>query len=243
VGLHRSQPGEVADPPRVLKYRVEPLTQTEAQAVLEAVQQHRLAALYSVGLAIGLRLGEALGLRWEDVDLERGTLLVRQALQRIDGEWRFVEPKTEQSRRVIPLPAVAVAALKAHRDRQTWERKAAEKGEGWHETGLVFCAPDGSPQFAQNITRTFQGLLVRAGLKPRRFHDLRHACCSLLLAQGVPPGTVMEILGHSNIQTTMMIYREVTQDAKRQGIAKLDFLTLDPQTTVVNTVVNPRIRG
>ena len=123
---------------------MEPLTQAEAQAVLKAVQKHRLSALYSVALAI----------------------------------------------------------------RQTWERKVAEKGEGWARVGAgVLCAGRLAAVCAEHHPDV-QGLLVRAGLKPRRFHDLRHACCSLL-AQGVPPGTVMEILGHSNIQTTMMIYREV----------------------------------
>lgn len=219
-------PAEAATPPRIEKRHVAPLTTGEAKQLLAAVQSHRLAALFTVGLACGLRSGEVRGLQWSDVglDAEHPVMRVRQQLQQVDGCWQLVEPKTEQSRRTIPLPAVAVAALREHRKRQLQERLKA--GSEWQESvpDLVFTSPIGRPVLAQNLSRTFGALLAKAGLPERRFHDLRHACCSLLLAQGVPPGTVMEILGHSNLQTTMMIYREVTQAAMREGVKALDFL-------------------
>jgi len=219
-----------ATPPRAVKHHVEPLTPEEAKVLLAAVKGHRLAALFTVGLAVGLRAREALGLTWQDVDIDgpSPTLHVRHTLQRIDGEWQLNEPKTEASRRELPnLPPVVVTALKAHRKEQLAEQLKA--GQEWRENnrlGLIFTQPKGEPVMVQNIARTFQGLLTAAGLKPRRFHDLRHACCSLLLAQGVPPGTVMEILGHSNLSTTMHIYREVTQQAKAQAMSAMDFLAV-----------------
>lgn len=217
---------QAASAPRVIKRHVEPLTLLEAKQLLGAVESHRLRALFTVGLACGLRAAEALGLRWEDLDLECSVpvLHVRNTLQRIDGQWQLNEPKTESSRRTIPLPAVAVKALSGHRKRQLGERLKA--GNKWRQPlpELVFTDPLGQPVMGQNLSRTFSALLVKAGLPERRFHDLRHACCSLLLAQGVPPSTVMEILGHSNMTTTMHIYREVSQAAMREGVKALDFL-------------------
>jgi integrase len=216
-------PAAAAIPPRAVRHVVQPLSPAEARQLLTAVQDHRLSALFTVALACGLRLGEALGLTWEDVDLDAGRVQVRQALQRVDGEWRRVEPKTERSRRVIPLPAVAVAALKDHRRRQLKdELKAKHWDHAWD--GLVFRQEDGSPVYANNISRTFGDLLAKAGLARRRFHDLRHACASLLLAQGVPPSTVMEILGHSNLATTMHIYREVSTQAMGDAAGVMDRL-------------------
>ncbi len=217
-------PAAEAKPPRVEKRHVEPLTLSEAQQLLDAIQGHRLAALFTVALASGLRSAEARGLRWDDVELDATVpvLHVRHQLQRLDGEWRLVEPKTDRSRRSIPLAAVAAEALRRHRTRQLTERLKA--GSEWQ--GLVFTDERGRPVLAQNLSRTFGTLLAKAGLPERRFHDLRHACCSLLLAQGVPPSTVMEILGHSSMTTTMHIYREVSQAAMQDAAKALDSLAI-----------------
>jgi len=210
-----------AVPPRVPRHVVQPLSSIEAQQLLGAVRGHRLAALFTVALASGLRLGEALGLRWDDVDLDDGHLHVRQALQRVNGEWQLVEPKTERSRRTIPLAAVAIEALQEHhRQQRKDELKAVHWDRAWD--GLVFRQADGSPVYINNVSRTFGELLRKAGLPVRRFHDLRHACASLLMAQGIPPSTVMEILGHSNLATTMHIYREVSIQAMGEAAGVMD---------------------
>ncbi|HEY8695656.1 MAG TPA: site-specific integrase [Chloroflexota bacterium] len=228
-GLLARNPAANAQPPRLEKRHVAPLTLGEAQQLLAAVQSHRLAALFAVGLACGLRSAEARGLRWEDLELDadQPVMRVRRQLQQLDGQWQLVEPKTDNSRRTIPLPAVAGEALRGHRVRQLSERLKA--GSEWQQPvpGLVFTDERGRPVLAQNLSRTFGTLLARAGLPERRFHDLRHACCSLLLAQGVPPSTVMDILGHSNMATTMHIYREVSQAAMAEGVKALDFLAAE----------------
>jgi integrase len=213
----------LVDGPRVPHHDVQPLAPSEAQTLLEAVRTHRLGALFSVALSVGLRQGEALGLRWEDVDLEGGTLTVRKTLQRIAGEFVLLEPKTARSRRTIALPSVAVRALRTHRARQMEERLMA--GSMWEdEWDLVFTTATGRPLHGTNVTRAFQQLLASAGLRRQRFHDLRHSCASLLLAQGVHPRVVMETLGHSQIALTMNIYSHVLPELQREAAARMDEL-------------------
>ncbi|MDR3084133.1 MAG: tyrosine-type recombinase/integrase [Streptomyces sp.] len=199
------------------------LTPDQAAQVLEAVATDRLAALYTVALALGLRQGEALGLQWHDVDFTHRRLTVRRQLQRIGGESRFVPLKSARSElertRVLPMPAVVVEALQVHRARQ-----GHELGTVPLPTGLVFCRRDGSPLINSNVTKGFQTLLERSGLPRMRFHDLRHSCASLLIAQGVAPRTVMEILGHSSISTTMNIYAHVGAALLEESSAAMDRL-------------------
>src|SRR5262249_9803415 len=160
-----------------------------------------------VALAIGLRPGEALGLRWQDVDLEAGVLRVQFALQRIEGRLELDELKTRRSRRSLALPQFAITALAANQRRQEDGRQQA--GELWEDRGLVFATRLGRPLSQRNVIRSFRRSLKSAGLTHRRFYDLRHACASLLLVQGVHPRVVMEILGHSQIGLTMNTYSHV----------------------------------
>jgi integrase len=163
-----------------------------------------------------------LGLPWREVDLDRRELRVSQALQRVDHALILVPPKSERSRRVLPLPPFLVDALRAHRVRQLEEQLAAP---AWRDTGLVFTSGTGAPLDERNVTRIFQRFLATADLPRVRFHDLRHSCASLLLAQGVAPRVVMEILGHSQISITMDTYSHVipalTQDAVDRVAAAL----------------------
>ncbi len=213
---------KLVDPPKVERPEVEPLTPEQARAFLKAIEGDRLEALYSVALAIGLRRGEVLGLRWSDVDLEEGTTRVQGSLQRINGELRRVEPKTKRSRRTIALPDAAVAVLRRHRVRQKEERLLA--GSRWKNTDMVFTTRIGTPLEPRNISRHFQRTLKTAKLPRKRFHDLRHTCASLLLAQGVHPRVVMEILGHSQIGLTMNTYSHVIPELQREAAGRMDAL-------------------
>lgn len=146
-----------------------------------------MAARWLVGLALGLRQGEALGLWWDDIDLPNRVLRVRRALQRQRGGGLvFTVPKTARSKRTIPLPAQLVRALEDHKERQDKERAVA--GSLWRGSPCVFTTPIGTPIDPRNDYREFKKLLGRAGLPPVRLHDLRHTAASLLVAQGVPPG-------------------------------------------------------
>ena len=124
---------KLVDPPRSRRYEMHSLSPEEARVFLNTVRGDRLEALYSVAIALGLRQGEALGLRWDEVDLDKCTLKVRYTLQRIDGKPQLVEPKTTRSRRTIIMPQVTVKALRAHLIRQYEERLAA--GTRWKESG------------------------------------------------------------------------------------------------------------
>jgi len=221
-GLVQRNAATLVDPPKVERPQVEPLTPAEARRFLDAVKDHRLEALYSVALALGLRLGEALGLRWQDVDFDRGTLTIRYALQRIEGKLRLVEPKTARSRRTIPLPDSTLKSLRAHQERQAQDRALA--GTRWQERGFVFASTIGTPLDGRNVTRHFQDTLELLGLPRKRFHDLRHTCASFLLAQGVSARTVMEILGHSQITLTLDTYSHVAPSLLSEAASRMDTL-------------------
>lgn len=203
----------LVDSPRVERHEVEPLNPDQARAFLQAASGDRLEALYTVALALGLRQGEALGLRWEDIDLDTGNLHVRKQLQRIDGKLRLTEPKTTRSRRSVALPLFAVDALREHRVRQLEERLLA--GSRWQDQGLVFPSTIGTPLDTRNLVHRYHALLERAGLPRRRFHDLRHTCPTLLLIQGEDLRVVMEVLGHSQITLMANTYQHVVQSLKR----------------------------
>jgi integrase len=206
----------------VPRREVHPLEPAQARAFLEAIRGDRLEALYVTALGTGLRQGELLGLSWGDVDLEAGTLRVRQALQRNRSGLVLVEPKSATSHRVVALPAIVVSALRAHRIRQLEERLGA--GERWpaDPRELVFLSTTGTPLEGVNVTRRFQALLADAGLPRQRFHDLRHACATLLLAQGIAPRVVMETLGHSQISLTMNTYSHVVPSMTRHAAERMD---------------------
>jgi integrase len=195
------------------------LTVNQARTVLKVAKDERLYALYVLALCLGLRRGELLGLRWQDLDLEAGTLEVVQTLQRIGGALRFVRPKTDDSERTIPLPDLCIEALREHRDRQAVER--SEAWPNWQEHGLVFPSRIGTPMEPDNLRRSWGRIRAAAGLHEVRFHDTRHTCVSLLLALGVPPNIVREIVGHSDIEVTMTIYAHASLDDKRAALRKL----------------------
>ena len=179
-----------------------------------------------MALALGLRQGEALGLQWEDVDLESGTLRVRHTLQRVDGAPQLMEPKSARSRRTIAMPSVAVRALREHRTRQLQERLWA--GSRWQKSDYVFTSTIGTPLYSRPTTQRFQRILTAAGLPRVTFHSLRHACASFLLAQGVSPRVVMETLGHSQFSTTMDIYAHVMPAMQRDAAERMDALLAAP---------------
>jgi integrase len=221
-GMLPRNPAELVDPPRVARSEIKPLSAEEAQALLEAVKGHRLEAFYSVAVGLGLRRGEALGLMWEDIDFEAGTLRVVRGLQRLDHKLQLTEVKTETSRRTIKLPRFCVTALRAHRARQLRDR--AKAGESWQNTGLVFTTGVGTPHDPRNVDRHFKQTLKAAGLPEIRLHDLRHSAASLLLAQGVPVKMVSEILGHSGSRITLDVYGHIFDQTRQQAADQMDRL-------------------
>jgi len=226
-GLISRNAAALVSSPKVEQYEIKPLTPSEARTLLRSLRGDRLEALYSVALTMGLRQGEALGLRWPDVDLELGYLRVVKQLQRINGGLQLVEPKTARSRRSLAMPVAIVTALREHRSRQDTERRLAS--DRWTEAGFVFTTPEGKPLDGTAITKQFHRHLERTGLAQRRFHDLRHSCATLLLVQGVSPRVVMDVLGHSQIGLTMNTYSHVIPELRREAADRMDHLLRDQE--------------
>jgi integrase len=206
--------------PRQTKKEMQPLTPEQAKRLLENVHEDRLRALYILAVTAGLREGELLGLRWEDVDLERKLLQVRRQLTRTRDGLSFTAPKRGKAR-VVRLTDLAIAALKAHREAQNEER--AKAGSLWEEMSLVFTSTIGTPVDVGNLTyRSFRPLLKSADLPRIRFHDLRHTCATLLLSKGTHPKIVQEMLGHANISMTMDTYSHVLPDMQEKAVSAMD---------------------
>jgi integrase len=193
--------------PRPAPEEMHPLSEAEARTLLNAAREtgDRFEALYVLAITTGLRRGELLGLRWDDADLDRGTLRVGRALVREGGRYVVGETKTKRGRRRVNLTPRTVAALKAHRKRQLEQR--VRLASLYEDHGLIFASEKGTPLNPENLVkRSFKPLLKRAGLPEIRFHDLRHTCATLLLGRGVHPKIVQELLGHATIAMTLDTY-------------------------------------
>ena len=203
------------------------LTPEQVKSLLGAAKGDRLEALYVLAVTCGLRQGELLGLRWEEVDLEARKLTVRRQVQRSrDGSGLIFVPTKGKKSRTIRLASTTVEALKSHGERQA-EEVASAKGL-WKDPGLVFASTIGTPLDPSNLVdRSFKPLLGRAGLPDVRFHDLRHACATLLLSEGVPIKVVQEVLGHSSASVTMDVYSHVLPDMQEKAAAAMDGLLSD----------------
>lgn len=200
-----------------------PLTPDEARRLLEGLKGDRLRVLHTLMLMLGLRQGEALGLRWSDLDLDGGMCHVRVELTRADGKFQLEELKTDRSRRDLPLNPGVVAVLEDHKSDQDKECSAA--GTAWaDEWGLVFTTKDGHPIHSSTATHGFQRALARLGIEKRRHYDLRHSTASLLINQGAELRDVMEQLGHSQIALTANTYGHIFMDRKKKLAAAMSCL-------------------
>ena len=223
LGLVPRNVGKLVRPPRGKVRSAQSLTTAQARVLLAAIRGDRLEALYRLCLALGLRQGEALGLHWADVDLDRRSLVVHEEVQRVTGEGLvFQEPKSAESARTIKLPQFLVGVLRAHKAQQNELRLAS--GPHWADQGLVFCTRTGRPFDGPNVTKYFQRHVTRAGLPHMTYHDLRHSAVSFMAAEGVPIEVARAILGHADARLTMNVYRHVLQEEHAHAADALDRL-------------------
>lgn len=213
-------PCEAVEPPRVERQE-RPVADRDRMARMLA--ESRDTWLYMpilLAACCGLRRGEALALRWEDMDLPAGTLAVRRSASYTrEGGLQFKAPKSSKSR-VVSLPTYVVQELRRHRGRQAETKLLA--GPGWQDHGLVVTREDGAPRMPDNLTGAFGNLLARHDLPPIHFHDLRHSCATTLLLEGVHVKVVSEMLGHAGIAITMDLYSHVLPSMQEDAARKMD---------------------
>lgn len=212
---------DAVTPPRRGHYEIKPLTMEQAQKFIAAAKGHKLEALFVLAITTGMRRGEILALKWQDINFAQGTLQVRRIFTRAPGN-RYIEsePKTEKSKRSIMLPALTMELLKQHRVHQLEEKLQA--GPQWEDHDLVFCTALGTPMNPSKLLERFNKLLEKAELPHIRFHDLRHSAATILLSMGTHPKVVQELLGHNQISMTMDIYSHVLPTMQKDAMSKLN---------------------
>lgn len=207
------------DAPRLERREMGTLTVDEAKRVLAKAATIRNGARYTVALSLGLRRSEALGLRWADVDLSAGVIHVTCGLARITGKGLVLQDlKNKSSERDIVMPAPVVKALRKHRTAQRKEKLAA--GDFYDDADFVFADLRGKPIDPARDSKAWAALLESIGVPHRRLHDARHTAATLLLLQGVAPRVAMQILGHSQITTTMR-YQHVVDEMQRDAATRM----------------------
>jgi integrase len=218
---------DAVTPPRRGHFEIQPLSMEQAQQFLAIAKGHSLEALFVLAITTGMRRGEILALKWQDITFSQNMLQVRRVFTRRPGN-RYIEaePKTEKSRRSILLAPIVVTLLKQHRARQREAKLKA--GAQWQDLDLVFCTSFGTPLNPSKVVDRFKTLLKRGGLPPIRFHDLRHSAATILLSLGVHPKVVQELLGHNQISMTMDIYSHVLPGMQKDAMAKLNDALQEP---------------
>ena len=213
----------VSLPKQTTQREMQVLTKEQAQTLLETAKGHRLEALLTLAVATGMRRGELLALRWQDINFETRSLHICRSVSFLTGHG-FVEsePKTTRSRRNITLPLFALEALRVHRTRQLEVRLQA--GKKWEDHDVVFCNTLGGFLNTSTLFKLFTALLKDAGLPHMRFHDLRHSAATILLAMGAHPKVVQELLGHSQISMTLDIYSHVLPSMQEEVMDRLNNL-------------------
>jgi integrase len=218
-GLLAKNPAAAVKRPGIARREARHASAVDVNKILLCADGLRYRNLLVLIAATGLRRGEALALHWSDVDLDAGKLVVRGTLGRVGGKLLITEPKTDRSRRTVPIAPPLVAMLRAHRADQDAERYAA--ANQWQDHGLVFASEFGTPVDPRNILRTIQIAAQKAGMSDIGVHTLRHSAAVTWLESGVHIKAVADLLGHSSIAITGDIYGHTSDDTARTAVEGL----------------------
>jgi integrase len=235
-GLVRANAASTAIVVKRSRPKVNPWSAQELGAFLDHAATDEWGSIFELIAGAGLRRGEALGLRWDDVDLRQGVLVIRQQVVQLDGEvslcptcggrhrgLAFTPPKTASGEaRRIELGQAAAGVLLAHRLEQDEARTSW--GSAYADHGLVFAQEDGNPIHPERLTKRFGALVTTSGLRRTRLHDLRHARASLLLASGTDLALVSKMLGHSSVAVTADTYSHLLEGVGRKAADAADAL-------------------
>ncbi|MED0676944.1 tyrosine-type recombinase/integrase [Aneurinibacillus thermoaerophilus] len=231
--IHRNV-AEAVDAPRPKKVEMSVWNAEQIRQFLEVAKEDRHYIAFLLAITTGMRKGEILGLRWKDIDLEQGTLSVRQTFTRAEKGHDFQEPKSSSGLRSIALSPGTIEALRAHKIQQSKEKLKA--GSLYQDIGMVVATSIGTPVLSRNLDRTWFRLMKKAGVPRIRFHDLRHTHATLMLKQGVHPKIVSERLGHANIGITLDTYSHVLPGLQEAAAKQFDESLFGTQKEKKNTL-------
>jgi integrase len=219
-GLIQKNPAALVDRPKMTRKEVMVWSMDEVKRFLKhSDNESRYHIAFELALASGMRQGEILGLRWQDVDFENNCVRITQTLSN-DGKEIQPYTKTRAGTRNIDLPAETMNKLKKHKKRVEIEKLEAESGS-YRDLNLVVCSKNGTPTNKSNIRRVFDKTIMKAGLKKMKFHGMRHTHATLLLLQGVNPKVVSERLGHSSVKITLDVYSHLLPSMQKETAEQL----------------------
>lgn len=213
-------PADAVEPPRPEREERPFLDSQQVALLLQKAEGSRLYVPILLAVTTGMRRGEILALRWQDVDFDKATATVVRNLIRAEGKLEFGEPKTPRSRRTVTLPPITVEALRRHKVQQA--REKLRLGPAYEDYGLVCAQTNGKPYDPREFSKAFTRLAKRAGFPNLRFHDLRHTHASLLLRGGIHPKVVSERLGHSTVSITLDTYSHVVPSLQQEAARAVD---------------------
>ena len=224
-GILGRNPADAVERPKVAQSEFKILTEEQCHQFLHAAVESPYEALFNLALTSGMRQGELLGLKWADLDWEKGTLMIQRQLQRVEHRGlSFVPPKTKAGRRTIKLGTGMLEKLASHKRQQ--EKIKADAGERWKENDLIFPSTLGTPLDSFRVSHQFKKLLKKNGLPDIRFHDLRHTSISFLLDMGIPVNTVQQRSGHSKASVTTDTYGHSMSHSQDEAAQRIDAMLL-----------------
>lgn len=222
VGYLRTNPANACKPPRVVKKEIRPLDETQVPEFLKAIQGHPHEYLYKITLFTGMREGEVLGLTWDCLDMDRGTLLIKQQLRREQqkgGKYYFSPPKNNKSR-VLALAPSVIQLFRLQKLKQNGMR--LEAGDCWEEKNLIFSNQTGDFLSYRTVYDCFKRVMVKISSPSTRFHDLRHTYAVMAIKSGDDIKTVQENLGHATAAFTLDVYGHVTAQMRRASADRME---------------------
>ncbi len=211
---------EATTRPTKERTEIQPMNEEQVRQFLLTSKNDRFFAAFYLLISTGLRRGEAMGLKWADIDMEAKTLHIQRSLVKTNTEKaKFHPTKTPKSNRLVPLAPDVLEALKAHKAKQ--EDEKAKLDTAYEDQDMVFCREDGVPIYPDVLDNKFHTLLEKANLPHFRVHDLRHTFATMMLKQEVHAKIVQEIMGHSNIAVTLNTYSHVLPGIKEDAMQKI----------------------
>jgi integrase len=219
MGLVSRNVTDLVKPPRIERKEMHTWTAYEAQKFMRTAKDCVYGPIWIVALTTGMRRGELLGLRWQDIDFDRKVLHVRQTVGVLHGKTEIKPPKTNSSRREVPVPAEVLKALREHRVKQNQCRLSL--GEAWQDYDLVFASKVGTPIHPTNLTYNYERLVAKAGVPKIRIHDHRHTHVTLAIQAGANLKAVSKRVGHATTAITMDIYAHVLPEQHTEVADKI----------------------